>query len=167
MAQSQVSPSVAYGVAGSPATPDQLVHHPLNLIAEENCAVGNFCFQGSNAMFAKQSSEEEVQPIGILQRVINYPNYMIGQSGTLVVPEGSPLTIVTLGNLWVNMTNSSSEGEAVFASLTDGSLTSAAAGTTVAGSVETTWRVVVSGLVGEASLISNWGEVASVPPASE
>jgi hypothetical protein len=69
----------------------------------------------------------------------------------MVIPAGMPVVLMDTGGYW--MTNAGAGaatiGMKAFASLTTGAVSFAAAGGTVAGSIETRWRATSNGLVGE------------------
>jgi hypothetical protein len=69
----------------------------------------------------------------------------------MVIPAGMGVTLMDTGGFW--MTNSGAGqatiGQKAFASLTTGAVSFAAAGGTVAGSIETKWRALSNGNVGE------------------
>jgi len=155
--QKQVNKSVAPGVAGDLATPDQAIYQAVNFVAEADCTVGNFVFAGTDASYQAKPGAASGQPIGLVQRNLSYPNYTISSGGSLTVPAGYTLTIAVKGDFWVKTSSSASVGDAVFASLTDGSISTAAPGSTVAGSVETAWRVKTAGAANDMVIISNWG----------
>ncbi len=151
--QKQVYTSVAPAVAGDPATPDQAVYTPVNFIAEGSVTVGNFAFAGTNAGQAKSTGSTI---LGIVQRNLGYFNYNLTSAGTLQVPDGSALQIAVRGDFWVKTLTAATVGQAVFVSTTDGSVKTAASGSSVSGSVETTWRVKTAGAANDLIIISNW-----------
>lgn len=152
--QSQVFTSVAPGVAGDPATPDQMIYQAVNFTAEEDCTVGNFVFAGTDPEWQAKPGGDA--PLGLVQRNISYPNYMITSEGTLTVPAGSTLTIAVRGDFWVKTATAATVGQAVFADTTTGAISTGDAGGTVSGAVETTWRVKTAGDAGGMIIISAW-----------
>lgn len=159
--QSQVYTSVAPGVPGDLATPDQAIYQAQNYTAEAACKVGNFCFAGTDAATQAKPSAASGQPIGLVQRVINYVNYDLDSDGTLTVPEGGTLTVAVLGDFWVKTTSAATVGQSVYVSLTDGSISADDAGKTVSGSVETTWKVKTAGSANDMIIISNWANAGN------
>lgn len=154
--QSQVYTSVAPGVAGDPATPDQAIYQAVNYTAEAACTVGNFCFAGTDAGTQAKPGAASGKPLGLVQRNIVYPNYSIKSDGSLVAPEGSTLTVAVMGDFWVKSSTQATVGQSVYASLTDGSVSTNSAGQTVSGSVETTWKVKTPAAANGMCIISNW-----------
>ena len=159
--QSKVYTSVASGVAGDLATPDQAIYQALQYTAEADCTVGNFVFAGTNAGTQAKPGAVSGLPLGLVQRDIVYPNYTLTSAGSLTAPAGSTLTVAVLGDFWVKTKTNATVGQAVFASLTDGSISCAASGTTVSGSVETAWRVKTAGSANDMIVISNWSVAAT------
>ena len=96
--QKQVNLSVAPGIAGDKATPDQSVYTPLNPLAAVALPVGRFVFPVVSSGVidntrATNVAGEATEVLGFVERVINYVNYDVFSDGTLVVPEGSNLTV--------------------------------------------------------------------------
>ena len=76
---------------------------------------------------------------------------------TMLITEGMPVTLLTQGDFWGAFAAGATQGQKVFASDTDGTLSAAAAGATVAGSTETKFFVATTCLSGELAKISSWG----------
>lgn len=164
--QSQVYTSVAPGVAGDPATPDQAIYQAVNYTAEAACTVGNFCFAGTDAGTQAKPTAASGQPLGLVQRNLSYPNYTITSAGSMTAPQGSTLTVAIMGDFWVKTSTAATVGQSVFASLTDGSISTGSAGATVSGSVETAWKVKTAGDANGLIIISNWNSVPAVAGSS-
>lgn len=94
-------------------------------------------------------------PAGIVTRVLTgiLPSNL---EATMTILGGQPVPVVTRGDIYINTGAAAVLGHKVFANLTTGVLTTAAAGSTVAGAVETTFTVRETGTAGEAFLVSNW-----------
>lgn len=76
--------------------------------------------------------------------------------GSNLIPQGQPITLFTSGDFWAVSNTAATIGQKVFASLTTGSVSTGAAGATIAGSVETKWFVGSAGAVGELIKITTW-----------
>ena len=127
--QSQVNLSVAPGVAGDKATPDQSIYTPLNPLAAVALPVGRFVFPVVDSGVIDNTQATNVAGtatavLGFVERVINYVNYEIVSDGTLTVPEGSNLTVAVKGDYWAVSTTKATVGQAVLASTADGSISS-------------------------------------------
>ena len=112
--QSQVNLSVAPGVAGDKATPDQSIYTPLNPLA---LPVGRFVFPVVDSGVIDNTRATNVAGtatavLGFVERVINYVNYEIFSDGTLTVPEGSNLTVAVKGDYWAVSTTKATVGQA-------------------------------------------------------
>lgn len=75
---------------------------------------------------------------------------------TMTIPEGQAVPVLVRGDMLVTFAAAVTAGQKVFASVTDGTLSTGAAGATVAGSVETDWIVRDAGAAGEIVHISSW-----------
>jgi len=153
--QSQVNLGYARGVAGSKASFNPFVYWPNNLLADGPVAVGSFVWPGTAPQIQAKNTGTGV-PIGIVERNIVYPNFLVFEEGTLIVPDGSALATVIKGDLWVVSLTAATDGQKVYANLADGTIQTDAAGETITGAVETPWVVVSGGAAGDPILISNW-----------
>ena len=161
--QSQVNLSVAPGVAGDKATPDQSIYTPLNPLAAVALPVGRFVFPVVDSGAIDNTRATNVAGtatavLGFVERVINYVNYEIFSDGTLTVPEGSNLTVAVKGDYWAVSTTKATVGQAVLASTADGSIST---GTPDGTHLDTGWVVKTPGEIGEPIIISNWGQAAA------
>lgn len=111
------------------------------------------------------------QPDGVVSNVIDY--YILPYDDSImVIPTGQRATVISRGEIWVYIaTGTPTVGQSIFFNTTTGQPSAAAAGGTVAGAVETLWKVkrvatdsVVTGL-GTLVAISNWDKEAPVAPA--
>lgn len=76
---------------------------------------------------------------------------------SMLVPEGLPITLHNEGDFWVKTLTVATVGQKVFASLTTGEVKTDAAGATVAGYVETIFKVGSAGAANELIKITTWG----------
>lgn len=146
----------AYAVAGDKATPRQAIYFPQQLIAETEITVGNFCFFGTDPETQAKNTGTATTLVGLVERVINYSNYVVTSEGTLTLPVGSALTVAVRGDYYVTSSTVATQGQKVFVNTSTGAVSTGATGGTVAGSVETDWVVTLGGAIGEPVLISNW-----------
>ena len=63
------------------------------------------------------------------------------------------------GDYWATATTAATPRQKVFVNPTTGAISTAAAGGTVSGAVETPWTVIQGGEAGTPILISNWTHV--------
>ena len=162
--QEQVGRYRAQGVAGQAATPDQSVYTVKNYLSDGTVRVGTFAFVSAEAADkATANNASAASVLGLVERVIQYPIYQVDQSALTAIPDGCALTIAVRGDYYVETTAAATVGDAVFASTTDGTIKTAAAGSMQGGYVETPWRVKDALEATEAAgliLISNWGTEA-------
>lgn len=160
--QTQVGLRYAPAVQGDRASNNSIVYTAHNPIAEEDCTVGQFVWPGSYAFTeARPSSDASVQPLGLVERVLVNFNYTLTSEASMVVPEGSVLTVARKGDFWVKPTAAVTIDQKVFASLTDGSISGGAAGDTVSGAVETDWVVKSYDSESGLAIISNWDSLSA------
>lgn len=160
--QKQVNLYRAAGVQGDKATPNQSIYFPKQMVAEGDVTVGTFVFYGTDV--SKQASNTKTDAtaadlVGFVERVINYANYGVTSEGTLIVPNKSTLTIAMCGDYWATATTAATPRQKVFVNPTTGATSTATAGETVSGAVETPWTVIQGGEAGTPILISNWTHV--------
>lgn len=162
--QTQVAKFPGLGVPGDKASLNPIVTTDRNYIAGDAAVtIGNFVwddpanpvppdYHGS----AVSTGAADTPPLGIVLRNLSYVNYDIRDGGTLIVPEGSNITTVIHGDLYVVATTAATKGQKVFATLAGGAIQTGAAGATIAGAVETPWFVVEGGAAGELITVSSW-----------
>lgn len=155
--QSQVYTSLAQGVAGDPATPNQAVYTPQNFLAGSGGVnVGAFAFPVTSAADTLAIATGAGKPLGIVQRNLSYPNYTVISEGTLHVDEGQALTIAVKGDFWMQAPASATVGQKVYVDNTSGTISLNSAGATVSGSTETDWIVKTPAISGGMMIVSNW-----------
>lgn len=154
--QSQVQLYTCEGVAGDPATPDQMVYTPINYLAGSGGVdVGKFAFaHASSGGIAVAAGAG--QPLGIVQRNISYPNYVLTSEGTLHVGQGEALTVAVKGDFWMQAPSSATVGQKLYVDNTSGTISLNSAGATVSGSTETSWAVKTPAASGGMMIVSNW-----------
>ena len=166
--QTQVAKFPGLGVPGDKASLNPIVTTDRNYIAGDAAVkIGNFVwayplnpvppdYHGSGVLAAVSTGAADTPPLGIVLRNLSYVNYDIRDGGTLIVPEGSNITTVIHGDLYVVATTAATKGQKVFATLAGGAIQTGAAGATIAGAVETPWFVVEGGAAGELITVSSW-----------
>lgn len=97
------------------------------------------------------------KPIGFIQNlgqaIIGY-----GQSASMLIRGGVEVSPKVGGDFWAKSSTVATNGQKVFASVTDGTIATGAAGATVAGHVETEWYVSQGAAVGDLIIISTWSK---------
>lgn len=150
--QTAVKTALAAAVAGDKATPNQSIYTPINPIAGEGGAtVGTFGWIQADGTVIDTGS---TAPSGFVERVIAYPNYLVTDDGTLLIPEGFPVTLAVKGDYWVQTTQTAAVGGQVYVNQTTGAIEATnSSGTNVAA---TGWLFKTAGEANDMVIISNW-----------
>lgn len=150
--QTAVKTVLAAAVAGDKATADQSIYTPLNHLAGEGGAtVGTFGWIQANGTVIDTGS---TAPSGFVERVQGYPNYTVTSAGTLLIPEGFPVTLAVKGDYWVKTTQKCTVGGQVYVNQTTGAIEATnSSGTNVAA---TGWLFKMAGEANDMVIISNW-----------
>lgn len=77
-------------------------------------------------------------------------------ASSMLVPAGVNITLMSAGDFWGRTTTVATIGQKVFASITDGTIATGAAGATVAGFVETKFVVQSVAAAGELIKFGTW-----------
>jgi hypothetical protein len=152
--QSKVELVPAIGLPGAYAAVNPIVSTAKGYIAKVNVPVGGFCWEDSTV-------EGQVNPSGTgapLGFVVREVAYVLDTDADAInyVPAGGNVSVQKKGDFFVQAAAAVTKGQKVFASLTTGAVSGAAAGATVEGAVETDFYFVTSADAGEISVISNW-----------
>lgn len=155
--QSQVELYTAEGVAGDLATPNQAIYTPQNfLTGSGGMEVGKFAFADSTSPEKIAKKTGTGKPLGIVQRVINYVNYELTEAGSMLLPQGAPLTIIVKGDVWMKAPSNAAVGKKLFVNNSTGAITINSAGASVTSSTETDWVVKTPATSGGMMIVSNW-----------
>lgn len=99
----------------------------------------------------------DAKPLGFIQNlgqaVINYR-----ESQSMKIAGGVEISPKVSGDFWVKSKTVAVEGQKVFASVTDGTISTGAAGATVSGHVETDYAVSSGAAIGDLVIISSWSK---------
>lgn len=96
-------------------------------------------------------------PAGFVRRGFNaLITAFLGETSNVIVA-GQPVNLFNNGDFWARTATNATIGQKVFASLTDGSIKTAAAGATVSGYIETKWAVASAASANELIKITAWG----------
>jgi hypothetical protein len=152
--QNVVKTEPAIGLPGGYAAVNPIVSTPRGYIAKTACKVGGFVWEDSTDA-GQVNPSGSGQPLGFAVREVNVP-MGTNVAYTNEVPVGGVVTVAVEGDFFVQPAASVTKGQKVFASLTTGAVSGAAAGATVEGAVETDFYFVTSADAGEISVISNW-----------
>lgn len=165
--QGQVNILPAIGVPGQHMSTNPLVSTQKGYCAADTVTIGGFVWAttvnntenntvNNNDAFVKSTGTGE--PLGFAVREITNP-LGYNESASNTVPKGFPVSVAVKGDFAVVTRTTATVGQSVFAVLADGTIKTDTAGNTVAGAVETDYKVVNingGGAVGDIIVISNW-----------
>lgn len=83
----------------------------------------------------------------------------IYDESTMVMPQGYMVDLKAQGDYFAVTSTAATRGQKIFASTTDGSISTGAAGATISGSIETKFYVALGGNAGETITISTWDHI--------
>jgi hypothetical protein len=154
--QTSVVTAAPVAVPGMAATPDQSIYTPLNYLADASGVVaGTFVWLDSDGNLTNTQDSDGADPVGLVERVLNYPIYNVTADGSNTVPAAYPVTCAVKGDYYVVTATAATVGQKVFA-MTDGTIKTDDSGATVTGGIETSWVVKTAGDADGIILISNW-----------
>lgn len=160
--QKQVNQELAYGVPGTFASnnPDASAVPPEGayVAGTGGCTIAAFGWdQGDGTVLNKPSaSNATAAPTGYVFNDRSAWISDIYDEATMVMPQGYMVDLKTAGDYFAVASTAATAGQKVFASTTDGTLSTGAAGATVTGAIETNFYVTLGGGVGETITISTW-----------
>lgn len=155
--QSTVNTTPAPAVAGdfASANPNaSVVAGPGAFVAGTGgCNVGVFGFADANGLVTNAGSGV---PTGFVHREVNALIVTWLAESSMNIPVGRPVTLMSAGDFWAKTLTNATVGQKVFASNTDGTVKTAAAGATVTGYTETKWFVGSAANANELVKITTW-----------
>ena len=127
----------AVAVAGDLAVPEQAMYYPHNLAANSGgVECGKFVYVVSGGLATTGAGA----PVGIAQRNLSYPQYVVTSGGTLTIPAGQPVQTVVAGDVYVGpVTTSAAAGAGVWADGSGGIAFASGSGLT-----DTGWKVAAA-----------------------
>lgn len=165
--QGQVNILPAIGVPGQHMSTNPLVSTQKGYCAADTVTIGGFVWAVTvkeNDAFVKSTGTGA--PLGFAVREITNPlgynesaSNTVPKSASNTVPIGFPVSVAVKGDFAVITGTAATVGQSVFAVLADGSIKTEKKGSTVAGAIETDYKVVNingGGAVGDIIVISNW-----------
>ncbi|MBO7732860.1 MAG: hypothetical protein J6S67_09915 [Methanobrevibacter sp.] len=108
--------------------------------ATVNC--GDFVWVKDANGVSTCSKAGEGKPTGIVQRVLDVPNYTMTAEGTLQIPAGRKASVVVWGDMFIKTTDTATVGNKIYVNNTTGAITNAAAGQSIGGATETDFAIV-------------------------
>lgn len=152
--QNAINRYPAPGVAGDKVDLNPTVYTSGNPLADGPVTVGTFVWATDKG--ATNTITTATPILGIVERVQCYYSYDMLAGATLTIGEGSPLSVICKGDVYVTTLTAATRGQKVFAVLADGTIKTGTAGSTIDGAMETDWYVVSSGDANSLIIISNW-----------
>lgn len=162
--QNQVGVEPALGVPGDFASMNPYASYPAGegaLIAGAGgVTIGAFAWvqADGSTVLNKPPSGSTAAPDGFVHRNLTGQIADLFDESSMVIPEGFPVTLMTAGDYWAVTSTAATRGQKVFASSTNGTVSTGAAGATVEGSVEAQFYAANTCAAGEVVKISTWSE---------
>ncbi|MEX9875219.1 hypothetical protein AB7X03_17410 [Providencia rettgeri] len=161
--QKQVNMYRGVGQVGQPASASPIIAYAGGKdafrTAEEGVMIASFVFRtsASSKFVTNKAPSADSKPLGFIQ---NLAQGVIGyrESQSMHIAQGVEVSPKVAGDFWATSSTIAIEGQKVFASLTDGSIATSDAGSTIAGYVETNWSVSQGAAIGDLIIISSWSK---------
>jgi len=159
--QNQVYQEPAIGVPGDFASNNPCA----NVLAGEGALVAGAAgvtvaafgwIQADGATVLNAPASGTPAPDGFVHRGLQALIADIYDETTMVIPGGYMVSLFAAGDFLAVSSTAATRGQQVFASTTDGSISTGATGATVTGSVATKFYVAAGGAAGETIKISTW-----------
>lgn len=154
----------ALGRAGSKATDNPVSYAPYQPVAGENgVTAGRFAWKTAGENNSEVYNPDTYLntgtglPAGIVsaESIQTYLNY--DEEASMLIPAGQGVMVAETGDWFMQTKTEASAGQKVFADLSTGEVSTAAAGSTVEGTVETEWVVSKGGAAQDIIIISKRG----------
>lgn len=161
--QSSVGMYVGVGAEAQPASTSPIIAAaggPNAFVAGENgVTIGTFVFRDATdeTIVTNVAPTGTSVPVGFIQNV-GQATIGYNLANSMLIAEGREVSPKVGGDFWAKSTTVATIGQKVFASVTNGTLSTGAAGATVAGSVETLWTVSHGAAIGDLIIISSWSK---------
>lgn len=121
--------------------------------------IATFVFRDANdpTIVTNVAPAATTKPIGFVQNlgqaILGY-----GESNSMLIRGGTEISPKVGGDFWAKSSTAATAGQKVYASTADGTLSTAKAGETVDGHIETDWYVSLGAAVGSLIIISTWSK---------
>lgn len=151
------------GQVGHPASAAPIVAYAGGpgafVVDEAGVSIGTFVFRtaAGSKIVTNVAPAADSAPLGFIQNLGQAVIYGTSQN-SMLIKGGVEISPKVRGDFWAKSSTVATEGQKVFASVTDGSIATGAAGATVAGHVETEYSVSHGAAVGELIIISSWSK---------
>lgn len=139
--QTSINSRKPWGVAGDFFDGNYNHMYPLTLIVKdgETAEVGKFVWDNGDGTCSATGTGK---PVGIVHRTMFIPITDFTTGATMTVPGRLACGIADKCSIFINVSDVPTVGNKIFVNNTTGAITNAAAGTTVTGATETSFRIV-------------------------
>lgn len=117
------------------------------------CNVGVFGWADANGLVTNAGSGA---PTGFVHRDLQGLITTWLAESSMNIPQGLPVTLMSAGDFWAKTLTTATVGQKVFASNTDGTVKTGAAGATISGYTETKWYVGSAAAANDLVKITTW-----------
>lgn len=117
------------------------------------CNVGVFAWADASGLVTNAGAGV---PTGFVHRDMQALITTWLASASMNIPVGQPVTLMSAGDFWAQTLTTATVGQKVFASNTDGTIKTGAAGATIAGFTETKFSVGSAGAANDLIKIGTW-----------
>lgn len=145
----QTNKYLATGKPGTRASANPVYYVPGQNVADKSgVTAGTFAWSAAGVEESEiynpttYSNSGTGKPAGFVE-ALTLQDYIndINSDATMLIPAGHGVNIARSGDFFATVTAAASIGQKVFAKETDGTITTASAGATVSGYIETDWQV--------------------------
>lgn len=147
------NPAVAGDFASANPRASRLAGPGAFVAGSGGCNVGLFAWADANGLVTNAGSGV---PSGFVHRDMQGLITTWLAEASMNIPEGLPVTLMSAGDFWAQTLTTATIGQKVFASNTDGTIKTGAAGATIAGYTETKWVVGSAGAANDLIKIGTW-----------
>lgn len=143
--QTSINRSKPWGVAGDFMDSNYNHMYPLTLLVKEyedddvKVEVGKFAWDNGDGTCSATGTGG---PTGVVHRTIYIPITTIADGATMTVPSRYKAAIADKCSIFMNVSDVPTVGNKIFVNNTTGAITNAAAGSSVAGATETSFKIV-------------------------
>jgi predicted RecA/RadA family phage recombinase len=149
----QQAPAIAGDFASANPRASRLAGEGALVVGSAGCTIGRFAWVSGTQVTNAGSGV----PSGFVHREMQAVITTYLAEGSNVIPAGRQITLMVAGDFWAKTLTTATVGQKVFASLTTGEVKTDAAGATVAGYIETAWKVASAAAANELIKMTTWG----------
>lgn len=161
--QSTVNIYRGVGQAGQPASTSPIIAAAggpgAYQVGTTAISIATFVFRtaAGSKLVTNVAPAADSAPVGFIQN-LGQGIIPTGSNNTMAIQPGVEISPKVGGDFWAYSTTVATEGQKVFASITNGTIATGTAGATVTGFVETDWYVSYGAAIGSLIIISTWSK---------